>query len=218
MTVKNSTLAAQYDKFYQNIYPGSAVNSTLTSFNRSAYNNTTNRDNVFNQTDFVYKGATGPVFHTVAFGTEFGRQSGISFRKTGIFANGTNTIVGDPFNPTFFGPVDFIHHDIVPTVPPGGVATPDANSKYHLNIQSAYARDTIEITRFLQLIAGVRFDRFDLTATDMNVPGGKTRDRVDNNVSPQAAVILKPIENLSIYGMYSVSYLPASGDQFQYLE
>ncbi len=25
LTVKNSTLAAQYDKFYQNIYPGSAV-------------------------------------------------------------------------------------------------------------------------------------------------------------------------------------------------
>jgi catecholate siderophore receptor len=51
----------------------------------------------------------------------------------------------------------------------------------------------------------------------MNVPGGKTRERVDDKVSPQAAVILKPIETLSIYGMYSVSYLPASGDQFSTL-
>jgi catecholate siderophore receptor len=218
LTVKNSTLAAQYDKFYQNIYPGSAVDPLTFKFNRSAYNNTTDRDNVFNQTDFVYKGATGPVFHTVAFGTEFGRQSGISFRRTGIFPDThKNTTSADAFNPTYFGGVDFIHHDIVPTVPPDGVTTPDANSKYHLNIQSAYARDTIEITRFLQVIAGARFDRFDLTATDMNVPGGKTRERVDDKVSPQAAVILKPIENLSIYGMYSVSYLPASGDQFSAL-
>jgi catecholate siderophore receptor len=225
LTVKNSTIAAQYLKFYQNVYPGNgplagAVNLADTAFNRAAYNNTTNRDNLFNQTDFVYKGATGPVFHTVAFGTEFGRQSGISFRRTGIFPDtGKNTTIGDPFNPTYFGTVDFIHHD--GTNLGDGVTTPDANSKYHLNIQSAYARDTIEITRFLQLIAGARFDRFDLTATDQNrpatQPNGKTRERVDDKVSPQAAVILKPIETLSIYGMYSVSYLPASGDQFSTL-
>ena len=36
-------------------------------------------------------------------------------------------------------------------------------------------------------------------------------------MSPQAAVILKPIENLSIYYAYMVSYLPASGDQFSAL-
>jgi len=150
LTVKNSTIAAQYQKFYQNVYPGNgpfagAVDINDTTFNRAAYNNTTNRDNIFNQTDFVYQGATGPVFHTVAFGTEFGRQSGISFRRTGIFANGLNTIPGDPFNPTFFGPVNFIHHDAGGNA--DGVANADANSKYHANIQSAYARDTIEITR-----------------------------------------------------------------------
>ena len=36
-------------------------------------------------------------------------------------------------------------------------------------------------------------------------------------MSPQAAVIVKPIENLSIYTAYSISYLPASGDQFSAL-
>ena len=43
------------------------------------------------------------------------------------------------------------------------------------------------------------------------------RDRVDTKISPQAAVIFKPIDNLSVYGAYSVSYLPASGDQFSSL-
>src|SRR5262249_8245907 len=43
------------------------------------------------------------------------------------------------------------------------------------------------------------------------------RTRVDNFVSPQYAVIVKPVENLSIYYAYMVSYLPASGDQFSAL-
>ena len=96
-----------------------------------------------------------------------------------------------------------------------GVTTADSNSKYTANIQSAYVRDTIEITRWLQLIGGVRFDRFDLTALDQNT--NTNRGRVDNKLSPQAAVIVKPMENLSFYGVYSISYLPASGDQFSAL-
>ena len=94
LTVKNGTYYAEYDKFYQNVYPGNgplsgAVNPADTSFNRAAYNNTTNRNNFFNQTDFFYKVFTGPVYHSIAFGTEFGRQIGISVRNTGIFPNGT---------------------------------------------------------------------------------------------------------------------------------
>jgi catecholate siderophore receptor len=65
------------------------------------------------------------------------------------------------------------------------------------------------------LIAGARFDRFDMSALDKNT--NRQRARVDDKVSPQAAVIVKPIDNLSIYTAYSVSYLPASGDQFSSL-
>jgi catecholate siderophore receptor len=219
LTVKNGTIAADYKKFYQNVYPtgpaplSGAVDPTDTFFNLGAYQHTTNRDNVFNQTDFIYKGATGPVLHTVGFGTEFGRQTGVDIRNTGVFPNGTNTILQNPFAPTYFGPVTFVHH--VTSVNPDGVTTPDSNSRYGLNIQSAYACDTIEIGRGLQVIAGARFDRFDMSATDMNT--NTNRGRVDNVVSPQAAVIIKPIDPMSIYTAYSVSYLPASGDQFSSL-
>ena len=218
LTAKNSTMFADYKKFYQNVYPGNgplsgAVNPSDTAFNLAAYNHTTNRDNLFNQTDFIYKAFTGPVFHTIAFGTEFGRQAGVDIRNTGIFPNGTNTTIADPFNPTYFGPITFIHQ--FPGAFSPGVTTPDSNSNYRLFTESAYARDTIEITRYLQLIGGARFDRFDLSALDMNT--GINRARVDSKISPQAAVIVKPMPNLSIYGAYSVSYLPASGDQFSAL-
>jgi catecholate siderophore receptor len=231
LTVKNSTLFASYQKFYQNVYPGNgalagAVDPTDTFFNRAAYQHTTNRDNLFNQTDFVYKTALGSTFHTFAFGTEFGRQAGIDVRNTGGFpiapaaagnfvcpaGNGgvvvgglSNTVCSSPLNPTYFGPVVFLHNAF----------QTDSNSKYTALIDSGYLRDTIDVNPWLQLIAGVRFDHFDLTALDMNA--GIQRGRIDDKASPQAAVIVKPRENLSIYAAYSVSYLPASGDQFSSL-
>ena len=61
----------------------------------------------------------------------------------------------------------------------------------------------------------MRFDRFDKSALDKNT--NINRSIVNNKVSPQAAVIVKPIENLSLYYAYSVSYLPAPGDQFSTL-
>ena len=218
LTVRNGTIAADYKKFYQNVYPGNgplagAVDPAQTTFNLAAYQHTTNRDNVFNQTDFLYKTAVGPVFHTLAFGTEFGRQTGVDVRNTGIFPNGTNTIGDNPFAPTYFGPVTFIHH--FTAINPDKVTTPDSNSSYRLNVESGYVRDTAEFGRMLQLIGGVRFDRFDIAATDMNT--NTSRARIDDKLSPAAAVIVKPIDSLSIYTMYSVSYLPASGDQFSSL-
>ena len=65
------------------------------------------------------------------------------------------------------------------------------------------------------MIGGARIDRFDESALDMNT--NINRSLVNTNVSPQAAVIVKPMPNFSIYGTYSVSYLPASGDQFSAL-
>jgi catecholate siderophore receptor len=223
LTVRNGSIYADYKKFYQNVYPANgplsgAVNPSDTAVNLGAYQHWTNRDNAFNQTDFVYKTNTGPVLHTVAFGTEFGQQTGIDLRNTGLFPNGTptgiNTIVVNPFAPTYFGPVTFVHH-YTSANNGDGVTAADSNSKYRLNIESGYIRDTIEVTRWLQLIGGARYDRFDMSALDQNT--NILRGRVDEKISPQGAVIFKPVDNLSIYGAYSISYLPASGDQFSSL-
>jgi catecholate siderophore receptor len=110
--------------------------------------------------------------------------------------------------------VTFVHH-FTNTNIGDGVTTADSNSKYALNVQSGYFRDTIDISRGLQLIGAVRYDRFDMSALDMNT--SIQRARLDNLVSPAAAVIVKPRDNLSIYGAYSISYLPSTGDQFSAL-
>jgi catecholate siderophore receptor len=218
LTAKNSTLIADYKKFYQNVYPGNGVlagqvNPTTGMFNRAAYNHETDRLNLINQTDFVYKTVTGPLFHTLAFGTEFDRQTGIDYRNTGIFSNGQNTIAANASDPTYFGTVDFIHHFTGTNT--DGVTAADSNSNYKASTQSAYVRDTVDFTKYLQLIGGLRLDRFHENALDQNT--NIDRDRVDTMLSPSAAVIVKPMENMSLYYTYMVSYLPASGDQFSAL-
>jgi catecholate siderophore receptor len=186
LTVKNASLYADYNRGYQNVYPGGtgggsgagAVTPDQTAVSLNAYQNTTNRENAFNQTDFVYKTATGPILHTVAFGTEFGRQTGISLRNSGTFPENVNKafVLVNPFNPTYFGPVIFNH-----------LAT-DANSKYRLNIASGYVQDQIEVTRWLQFVLGARYDSFDFSALDQNT--NKLRNRTDEKLSPRAAVIV----------------------------
>jgi catecholate siderophore receptor len=215
LTVRNGTIYSDYNRGYRNVYPGGtgappaagggAVTPDQTTLSLNAYQNYTPRENAFNQTDFVYKTVTGPVAHTVAFGTEFGRQTGLSLRNSGQFPlnGGASWVTVNPFNPTYFGPVTFNH------------VAGDASSKYRLNIESGYVQDQIDLTRWLQVLVGARYDNFDLTALDLN--SNTRRDRADDFISPRAAVIVKPIDNLSLYTAWSVSYLPASGDQFSAL-
>src|ERR1700716_1297901 len=196
LTVRNGTIYADYNRGYLNVYPGGtgapaaagggAVTPDQTQLSLNAYQNYTPRENAFNQTDFTYKTLTGPIKHTIAFGTELGRQTGLSLRDSGQFpANaGLSYVVVNPFNPTYFGPVTFTH-----------LAT-DANSKYRLNIASGYAQDQIEVTRWLQFLVGARYDSFDLSALDQNT--NTLRNRVDEKISPRTAVIVKPIDNLSL--------------------
>src|SRR6478672_8646128 len=215
LTVRNGTIYADYNRGYRNVYPGGtgapaaagggAVTPDQTQVSLNAYENYTPRENAFNQTDFIYKTATGPALHTVAFGTEFGRQTGLGLRNSGQFpANGgLPYVIVNPFNPTYFGPVTFNH-----------IAS-DANSKYRLNIASGYVQDQVDVTRWLQLLVGARYDNFDLTALDGNA--NIRRNRTDDFISPRAAVIVKPMDSMSLYTAWSVSYLPASGDQFSAL-
>ena len=91
----------------------------------------------------------------------------------------------------------------------------DADNHLKTTVAAAYAQDQVELSTHLQVVAGLRFDQFDLTYH--NNRNGDTLSRTDNLVSPRAGIIVKPATPLSIYGSYSVSYLPSSGDQFSSL-
>lgn len=202
LNIRNRTHFGDYDRGYQNFVPG-AVTAGQTQVALSAYNNATQRLNMFNQTDLSYTVLTGPIRHTLLGGAEVGRQFTDNFRNTGYF-NNTATSISAPYaNPVISTPVMFRQ------------SATDADNHVQTNLGATYIQDQIEISRKVQLIAGLRFDHFDL-----RYHNNRTNDnlrRIDNLVSPRAGIVLKPITPVSIYAGYGVSYLPSAGDQFSSL-
>ncbi|MEL6239047.1 MAG: TonB-dependent receptor [Pseudomonadota bacterium] len=81
-----------------------------------------------------------------------------------------------------------------------------------VRVFSLYIQDEIELTDWLNVVIGGRYDRFEIEV--LNVANGDFRTRTDEEFSPRAGLILKPQENISIYASYSESFLPRSGEQF----
>ncbi len=190
-----------YDRGYQNFVPG-AVTADGQRAALSGYNNLTHRLNLFEQTDVTYAATTWKLRHTLLGGVEAGRQSTANFRNTGYFGAATATSVplADPVLRT---PATFRQ------------SATDADNHVTANLGAVYVQDQVEITRWLQAIVGLRWDRFDLTYRN-NRDGSRLR-RVDPLLSPRAGIVLKPAATVSLYGSYSVSHLPSSGDQFSSL-
>jgi catecholate siderophore receptor len=197
--VRNRTLIGDYDRFYQNFVPG-AASLDRSQVTLTAYNNATGRQNVFNQTDVVVTGSTGFIRHTALVGADFGRQETDNFRNTGYFNNVSTSILAPFSAPTISTPVTFRQ------------SATDADNHLQANVAGAFVQDQVDVSKYVQLIGGVRFDRFDLTYHNNRT--GESLNRSDDLVSPRAGVVFKPIAPVSVYGSYSVSYLPSSGDQF----
>ena len=203
LNIRNRTQIADYDRGYQNFVPG-AVTADGLQDSVSAYNNATHRRNFFSQTDLVYTASTGSFRHTILGGVEIGRQLTDNLRNTGYFNNSSATSILVPLaNGAFFTPANFQH------------APTDAFNHLRTNIGAVYVQDQIALNRFVQVIAGLRFDYFDLRFLDKNTAG--TMRRIDHLASPRAGLVFKPVTALSLYTSYSVSYLPSSGDQFSSL-
>ncbi|PYQ25904.1 MAG: TonB-dependent siderophore receptor [Acidobacteria bacterium] len=198
LSIRNHTQFGDYDRFYQNYVPG-AVSVDKSRVSISAYNNATQRQNLFNQTDLTWNLGR----HTLLAGTELGRQATDNFRNTGFF-NTTATSISAPYlNPIVTTPVTYRQ------------SATDANNHLIATVAAAYAQDQFAVSPHLQLVAGLRFDRFDLDYH--NNRNGDDLSRADNLVSPRLGIVVKPTEALSLYSNYSISYLPGSGDQFSSL-
>jgi catecholate siderophore receptor len=199
LTVRNRTRYASYDKFYQNIYAGGTaeVRGPTLEVPVAAYNNATQRDNIFNQTDFLYTLNTGPLKHELMAGVEYGRQVTDNFRNTGFFGTERPTVT--LLNPIFRDPVTFRQN-----------AT-DANNHGVVEVAAVYLQDQITILPQVKAVLGIRYDNFDLKFRNNRT--GDVFHTNDSLVSPRVGLIYKPIEEVSIYGNYSMAYVPRAGDQ-----
>jgi len=212
LSLRNRTLYGSYDKFYQNVFASSAVaaNGDL-SF--QAYFAATERQNLFNQTDLIYKLKTGRIEHTLLAGVELGRQRTDNLRLSGQFADGPDgnsdldtTFVGNVSNPTISEPlVGFIQ---------GGSS--DGNNESITTIAAIYLQDQIVLSSQLEAVIGLRFDQYDTDFLNRRTgvaPADREIKTEDGLLSPRLGLIYKPLEQASVYASYSLSYLPRSGEQ-----
>ncbi len=201
LSVRNHLRWADYDKMYQNVFP-SSVNATGTLVTLAAYNNATQRKNLFNQTDLVWKLTTGSIQHTVLAGAELGRQVTDNFRQTGYFAPGRNVV---PLaSPNVNVPVEFRQ------------SATDAANHGVAKVVAFYVQDQIDFSPNWQAIIGLRHDDFSVDLRN-NRTGERLRSE-DRMLSPRAGVIYKPRDNVSIYGSYSKAFQPRAGDQLASLK
>lgn len=189
-----------YSKFYQNVYPG-AVNAAGTNVSISAYNNATDRRNLFMQNDFIIQKTTGALKHTVVAGVELGRQVTDNYRNTGYFtALGPNVT---SVSVSLERPVS--DHSI--TFRQSGS---DADNHGVATVAAGYIQDQIELGKF-EVVAGLRYDQFEVDLR--NNRNGSILGSSDNLLSPRFGLIYKPTANTSVYTSYSVSYQPRAGEQ-----
>ncbi len=202
VTIRNRTMYADYDKFYQNVFPG-AVDALTGTVAITAYNAQQLRENLFNQTDLSFALNTGGIHHGFLAGVELGEQVTDNFRNTGYF-NDVDTSIQAPLdNPTISVPLTFRQN-----------AT-DADNHGRATIAAIYVQDQIRFSPKFEAVLGLRFDKFDMDFTNNRT--GENLESSDDLLSPRAGLIYKPIEPMSLYASYSMTHVPRAGAQLNQL-
>ena len=194
LAFSTTVLFGDYDKVYTNVFANGPATAQTGTVPLSAYTDPTTRRNLLLQSSLVWDLTTGTVGHKILFGLEYGDQDSTNQRRNGVLSNATFNLA----NPVF------------PTV-----SFPALNRDTVSNVKSvsAYVQDQISLGERFDIVAGLRFDRFDIEGVELR-PNPRPFARVDEKVWPRIGVIFKPQESLSIYGSFSQSFLPRSGDQF----
>lgn len=145
----------------------------------------------YNQTDLSARFQTGFIKHTLVMGIEGGRETSapIRFAFTGV---PTTSLLRPDTEQPFSG---------VSTV------TSRVNAKA-LSI-GTYVIETMKLGEKLDLMGGVRWDRFDVDFRQSVVPVSAFK-RVDEMTSWRAAIVFKPKSNGSIYFDYGTSFNPSA--------
>ena len=195
LAFSTTLLFGDYDKAYVNVFPNGAATARNGTVALSSYADATTRENILVQSNLVWSVTAGSVGHKVLFGLEYGDQASTNQRRNGVLSNATFNLA-NPVFPTVAFPA--VNRDTVSTV----------------NSFSVYVQDQISLGERFDIVAGLRFDRFDIDGTDRQPNPDRPFTRTDEKVSPRLGLIFKPRPNVSLYASYSQSFLPRSGDQF----
>lgn len=204
-----------YSKVYANYFPvGYTPATNIVAMD--GYIDTNQRQNLVLSGNLIGEFATGGIGHTLIVGGEYIDTSNNNDRFNAVFD--TAVADGRRADVEFFSAVrPFPLRGGVGTLANGrttrvGFTALNDDTEADLTVFSAYFQDEVKVADWLRVVLGARFDSFEITVLDNRT--GAVRTRKDEEVTPRVGVILKPQDNLSLYGSYSETFLPRSGDQF----
>ncbi|WP_397582457.1 TonB-dependent receptor [Sphingorhabdus sp.] len=195
VSFSGTILYGDYDKIYLNVYPNSAATAQNGTVALAAYSDPTQRENFIAQANLVWDVETGALTHKILVGSEYGDQKSANRRFNGTLSTPTISLA----NPLF------------PTVTFNALSRDTVSD---VKFFSTYVQDQISFGEHIDVVAGLRYDNFDIEGIDLLPAVDRPFARKDEKISPRLGLIFKPQENISLYGSYSQSFLPRSGDQF----
>ncbi|MEL7446974.1 MAG: TonB-dependent receptor [Pseudomonadota bacterium] len=211
-----SAFYGDYDKVYSNFY-ASGYNQLATPdvVTTDGYIDFTERQNLILSGNLIGEFETGSLAHTLIFGAEYISTSSDQSRFNPVWDQTSDDnedfVIVRPLN--LRGGVGVNASGATTTV---DLAT-NLNdfTEVDIDVFSVYVQDEIEVTDWLHLVVGGRFDSFDISVNDIVDPANPVlRTRKDEEFSPRGGIIIKPQENISFYASYSETFLPRSGEQF----
>jgi catecholate siderophore receptor len=177
--------------------PGTPLSDILVG--RDSPSSSGTQTNLTDQGDLTARFRTGILSHTLVAGFEVARQTNDLDRYANPFDSNNNWVPETPLlhpNP----------NEARPNEPVTSTQDTTANS------QAGYLTDTIGVGSRLDLIAGVRLDRFAASYVQHTLTTGAVLNlnHTDVVASPRFAVVFKPTSWQSLYFSYGTSFDPSA--------
>ncbi|MEI8570491.1 TonB-dependent siderophore receptor [Methylomonas sp. LW13] len=197
-SVKNSIRYGDYErKYLTHLYSGAAAytGANAGTIARSQALRLNTQENIYNQTDFVYKKPLFGFNNTLMFGSEFGWEE-YDYKSK----NSTGVSRVSIFNPRLTASTTGLAYDFSGTL--------DTSRLTQAQTYAGYVLDQFEINPEWKLLAGTRYDVFEAQQTD-RIGSADFNSSVDQ-WSPRGGIVWQPSKAQSYYFSYGKSFNPSA--------
>ncbi|PPD41282.1 MAG: TonB-dependent siderophore receptor [Methylobacter sp.] len=195
-SVKNTLRVGAYERNYlTHLFGAVTDNGAASTVARSQALRRNEQDNVYNQTDFVYKKPLLGFNNTLMFGSEFGWEN-YDFKSK----NSTGVSSVSIFNPVLTASSTGLATDF------SGTLTTDRYTK--AQTYAGYVLDQFEISPEWKVLVGTRYDQFDAQQLDRVATDRFSRS--DSQWSPRSGLVWQPDKVQSYYFSYGTSFNPSA--------
>ena len=180
------------DSEFENTYL-TGYDPKINKVNRQSWQQDMSTRNIFNNVEIEGGFDTFGLEHRLLTGLEIGSQ-----RRDPKLYKAASVPAVDLYNPDR-------------TLRPAGAMPIFSDSHTEVESQGLYVQDQIRFNDQWQVLAGVRYDRFDIESTNYLKKTDRTEDRQSHSTSPRLGVVWTPLENHSFYASWTKTFSPVGG-------